>query len=116
RSNARAGRLSHAQLNTMTIARAIRLLLAFITLVIVGWAFYDVGHRYLAKRAAEHDRPIVLTVLHWGDRAEDVIVQNQVDGYMRANPHVKIIRINPSYDLFRPKLKTMMAAGTPPDL
>jgi multiple sugar transport system substrate-binding protein len=68
------------------------------------------------KRAAEHDRPIVLTVLHWGDRAEDVIVQSQVDHYMRENPRVKIIRINPSYDLFRPKLKTMMAAGTPPDV
>ena len=100
----------------MTIARAIRLLLAFISLVIVVWAFYDVTHRYLVKRAAEHDRPIVLTILHWGDRAEDVIVQSQVDEYMRENPRVKIIRVNPSYDLFRPKLKTMMAAGTPPDV
>ena len=100
----------------MTIARAIRLLLAFASLLIVVWSFYDVAHRALVKRAAEHDRPIVLTVLHWGDRAEDVIVQHEVDEYMRQNPRVKIIRINPSYDLFRPKLKTMMAAGTPPDV
>src|SRR5262245_37219884 len=98
----------------MTLARTTRLLLAFIALMIVVWSFFDVGRRVLARRSREHARPITLTILHWGDRAEDVIVQDLADRYMAENPQVQIIRINPTYGNFRPKLKTMMAAGDPP--
>jgi len=100
----------------MTLARAIRMLLAIASLLIVVWAFFDVTHRAIDKHRREHERPITLTLIHWGDKAEDVIVQKLVDHYMEQNPNVYIIRINPSYNNFRPKLKTMMAAGTPPDL
>lgn len=99
----------------MTIARAFRTLLAFAATVIVGWSFYDVGHRTLARWKLQHDRPITLTVLHWGDQAEDRVDAAMCDSFMAANPKVRIIRINAGTD-FRPKLKTMLAAGTPPDL
>src|SRR5213083_1953289 len=104
----RAGRPCYS----MTFARAIRTLLAIASLLIVVWAFFDVTHRAIVKHHREHERPITLTLLHWGDKAEDVIVQDLVDRYMAEHPNVYIIRINPSYNSFRPKLKTMLAAGT----
>jgi ABC-type glycerol-3-phosphate transport system substrate-binding protein len=100
----------------MTIARATRLLLAFASLLIVVWSFWDVTVRAIAKHRLEHSRPITLTLLHWGDKAEDVIVNDLIASYEREHPNVHIIRINPTYLSFRPKLKTMMAAGTPPDI
>src|SRR4051812_42144589 len=99
----------------MTFARASRILLAFIAAMIVAWSFFDVGRRVVGRWRLQHDRPITLTILHWGDQAEDVIDQQMVDAYMRENPKVRIIRINAGSD-FRAKLKTMLAAGTPPDL
>src|SRR4051812_34708081 len=100
---------------SMTIARAFRILLAFAASVIVAWSFFDVGQRTLARWKLQHERPITLTILHWGDQAEDVIDATMVRDYMQANPKVQIIRINAGSD-FRAKLKTMLAAGTPPDL
>src|SRR5687768_5024171 len=100
----------------MTIARATRLLLAFIATLIVVWSFFDVGRRTVARWRQEHDRPITLTMLHWGDPDEVGIVQKLVDRFEAENPRIRIKRINvPSGD-FRAKLKTMMAAGDPPDL
>jgi multiple sugar transport system permease protein len=100
----------------MSIARAIRLVLSLVAICIVVWSFYDVGRRAVIKRQSEHDRPIVLTVLHWGDKAEDVIVQNLIDRYEADHPNVRLVRINPGGPNYRPKIKTMMAAGTPPDV
>ncbi|MEO6437021.1 MAG: extracellular solute-binding protein [Tepidisphaeraceae bacterium] len=99
----------------MTLARASRLLLAFAALLLVAWSFFDVGRRTVIRWRQDHERPIVLTMLHWGDQAEDSVVAQLVERYMRENPKVQIIRINAGGD-FRTKLKTMMAAGTPPDL
>jgi multiple sugar transport system permease protein len=98
----------------MTVARSIRLLLAAISVLVVVWAFMDVGARIVRKWKLEHQRPITLTILHWGDPAENRIVQDLVDRYMADNPQVRIVRIHAS-DM-RPKLKTMMAAGAAPDL
>src|SRR5439155_3490272 len=100
----------------MTLARAIRILLAVASLLIVVWSFFDVTHRAIEKHRREHTRPIRLTLLHWGDKAEDVIVEDLIKSYEADHPAVHIIRINPTYDHFREKLKTMMAAGTPPDI
>src|SRR4051794_13755632 len=100
----------------MTLGRAIRYLLAIASLLIVIWSFFDVGRRAVAKHRLEHSKPITLTLLHWGDKAEDVIVNDLIASYEREHPNVYIIRVNPTYLNFRPKLKTMMAAGTPPDI
>jgi multiple sugar transport system permease protein len=100
----------------MTLARASRILLAVAAALIVAWSFFDVGRRALARREMEHDRPITLTIMHWGDRAEDQIVQDLAERYMAEHPQVRIVRINPGTGDFRAKLKTMFAAGTPPDV
>jgi multiple sugar transport system permease protein len=98
----------------MSIARAIRVLLWMITISIVGWSFYYVG-RQILTRDGDGGR-VTLTLLHWGDQVEDIIVDDLIKEYEKNNPHVHIKRINPGYGQFRPKLKTMMSAGTPPDI
>lgn len=98
----------------MTLARAIRILLALVCVCFVVWAFFEVGLRAVRQHRAQTQRPVTLTILHWGDPAENKIVQDLVDRYMQENPRVRVVRIHAS-DM-RPKLKTMMAAGTPPDL
>lgn len=98
----------------MTIARAIRVLLVGVTLLVIAWSFADVGRRAIRRAAVGRDRPVSLTILHWGDPRENAIVQGLVDRYERDHPNVRIQRIQASD--FDSKLKTMMAAGTPPDL
>jgi ABC-type glycerol-3-phosphate transport system substrate-binding protein len=102
----------------MTVARAIRILLALTTLLIVAWSFYDVGRRAVARQVEARKRPITLSILHWGNAAEAGVVQALVERYEKQNPHVRIIRIHtPGGDVeMTHKLKTMLAAGTPPDL
>ncbi|MEA2709549.1 MAG: multiple sugar transport system permease protein [Phycisphaerales bacterium] len=100
----------------MTLARASRLLLALAATLIVVWSFFDVGRRGVARWRLRHEKPVTLTVLHWGDQGEDALVAKLIDRYTRENPKVQIIRINPGNNDYRYKLKTMMAAGTPPDV
>ena len=100
----------------MTIVRASRLLLAFVATLIVVWAFFDVGRRAYGRWALRHEKPVTLTVMHWGDQAEDRLVAKLLERYKAENPRVQIIRINPGNQDYRYKLKTMMAAGTPPDV
>jgi multiple sugar transport system permease protein len=102
----------------MTVARAIRILLSFATLLIVVWSFYDVIDRAWARQVDARKRPITLSILHWGNAAEAGVVQALVERYEKQNPHVRIIRIHtPGGDVeMTHKLKTMLAAGTPPDL
>lgn len=99
----------------MTIGRAIRWLLAFASLAIVLWSFFDVGRRAWLGAQHARQRPVTLTVLHWGNKEEDLIVETLVRRYEQLNPNVRIVRINAGGE-FRAKLKTMMAAGTPPDV
>lgn len=101
----------------MTIARAIRLMLTGLCLAIIAWAFFDVGSRIVNRWQSRAAKPIELTVLHWGDPGEDRIVRDLVERFEKENPKVRIIRINPGDPgATRNKLKTMMAAGAPPDV
>jgi multiple sugar transport system permease protein len=102
----------------MTISRAIRLLLSMVSICIVGWAFAFVGLKAIRSHRALRERPVTLTVLHWGNPAEDKIVRTLCEQFQRDHPTVQINRINPgggSGDM-RNKLKTMMSAGLPPDV
>jgi len=100
----------------MSIGHIIRSALALASLVIVGWAFFDVADRAIQRHNAQHDRPITLTILHWGNPAEDRIDHDLVSAFEKENPRVRIVRINVGdYGLFHEKLKTMMASGQPPD-
>jgi multiple sugar transport system permease protein len=97
------------------IARIARILLAIAAAAIVAWSFFDVGRRVVARH--RDDRPITLTVLHWGAPSEDKIVADIVAAYEQSHPNVHIIRMNPGdADTTRNKLKTMLAAGQPPDV
>lgn len=102
----------------MTFGRAIRLLLILASVLIVGWSFFDVGIRTWNHRALERQRPITLQVLHWGNAAEAGVVETLVQQYERQNPQVRIVRIHTpgGGDDLMHKLRTMLAAGTPPDL
>lgn len=99
----------------MTFARASRLLLGLLAGAIVFWSFFDVARRAIDRH--RDDRPITLTVLHWGAPSEDKIVADIVAAYEAQHPNVHIIRINPGdADTTRNKLLTMLAAGQPPDV
>ncbi|MCS7033068.1 MAG: extracellular solute-binding protein [Phycisphaerae bacterium] len=101
----------------MSVSRAIRIVLAGICLAIVVWSFFDVGQRVVRRAMARAEKPVQLTVLHWGDPAEDRIVRDLVDRFARENPRIQVTRINPGdAGAMRNKLKTMMAAGDPPDV
>ncbi len=96
----------------MTIPKAIRLLLGFAALLVVIWSFVHVGLRLAGTRSDVGK--INLTILHWGNAEEEQIVIKLVEAFEKEHPNVKIHRLHASnYD---PKLKTMLAAGTPPDL
>jgi multiple sugar transport system permease protein len=100
----------------MTFGRIIRSALAVASLVIVVWAFANVASRAIQRHREQHDRPVTLTILHWGNPAEDRIDRDLVSAFEEQNPRVRVVRINVGdYALFHEKLKTMMASGQPPD-
>lgn len=92
-----------------------RWILATVAALIVVWSFFDVGRRAWQRHVEASQRPIELTVLHWGDPAEDQIVATLCAKFMETHPKVRIVHINAGSN-FDSKLKTMMAAGTPPDV
>lgn len=98
------------------ITQPIKWLLTAVVLLAIVWAFYDVVQRYVRHRRDLAERPVELTVMHWGDPAEDQIVADLVQRFQAENPKVRIIRINAGGADFRSKIKTMMAADTPPDV
>ena len=99
----------------MTLARALRWLLALAAGLIVIWSFLDVGYRAFDRwNTARKDTRTELTILHWGDNDEIKIVDTLVKAFEAENPDIKVNRIHASdYDT---KLNTMFAAGDPPDL
>jgi multiple sugar transport system permease protein len=100
----------------LKISRAFRSLLAISAVCLVAWSFGSVIAREIHAYRQKIAYPIKLTILHWGDQGEDRVVASLVDQFLQKNPHVQITRINAGSDDFDSKLKTMMAAGTPPDV
>ena len=79
----------------MTLARAIRYLLAFASVLIVVWAFVHVGARIARKQGSSK---IELTIMHWGDPDEDKILDTLVYEYQQTHPNIHISRFNPGND------------------
>ncbi|HEX4052991.1 MAG TPA: extracellular solute-binding protein [Tepidisphaeraceae bacterium] len=97
----------------MTIGKAVRWLLAWGATLVVIWSFFEVGLR-LWREHDPRDHRTPLVILQWGDASEEQIVRDLVAQYEREHPDIKILRIHAAdYDS---KLKTMLAAGTAPDL
>jgi multiple sugar transport system permease protein len=100
----------------MSFASIVRKILLLLVVAIVAWAFFDFGRRIVWRQQQLAERPIELTVMHWGDPAEDKIMADLVTTYERENKNVRVHRINPGAAAFSTKLMTMMAADTPPDV
>ncbi len=102
----------------MTIARATRTLLAFIAATVIVWSFFDVANRVRLRWKLQHERPITLRILHWGNTSEVEIMKTLVATYEQQHPNVRVIRIHtPSGSgELKNKLRTMLAAGDPPAL
>ncbi len=98
----------------MHIGQVLRYLLGLATLLIVVWAFVDVGARIFRSDTRGYDATI--SVLHWGDPNEGQIMADLVAAFERDYPRVKVKRIHVSAGEFDSKLKTMFAAGDAPDL
>ncbi len=98
------------------LATTVRVVLLLLSVLVIVWAMFDFGRRYYERWQARQEKPIELTILHWGDPAEDKIVAGLVESYQKQNPLVRITRINSGSDNFGTKLMTMMSAGQPPDI
>ncbi len=103
----------HFELTNMTFGKAIRSLLAAAATLVVIWSFWKVGLR-LWNQHNPTDHRTKLTILYWGDASEENVVHTLVKHYTDEHPDVNIVAIHGAdYDS---KLKTMLSAGTPPDL
>lgn len=98
----------------MRFAQALRYLLGLATMLIVVWAFVDVGARLLRDDDRGYDSTV--TVLHWGDPDEERIMVDLVAAFTRDHPRVRVNRIHVSSGEYDSKLKTMFASGDPPDV
>ena len=86
-------------------------------MVIVAGSFVDVARRGYVNWQQRRQRPITLTILHWGAKDEANVVQSLADNYMAAHPNVRIERIGtPDSGALTAKFKTMISANEPPDL
>ncbi|MEZ6016461.1 MAG: extracellular solute-binding protein [Planctomycetota bacterium] len=87
--------------------------------LVILWAFGRVVRRDVFQGPTSGDST-TLVVMHWSGGAgqeEDQIVRDALARFERANPGIRVERINPGdAGSFYTKLQTMMAAGTPPDV
>ncbi len=88
--------------------------LVILTTAIVTWSFYRVGMEALGGHKNGRTA-ITLRILHWGSPSEDRIVRRLIQNFESRHPHVHVQDINDSGD-YPAKLKSMFAAGEPPDL
>ncbi|MEM9064623.1 MAG: extracellular solute-binding protein [Planctomycetota bacterium] len=89
---------------------AFRWTLVALATVLVVWAFLDVGVRSLGGLG---DDRIRLRILYWGDNREREIIDDLIAAFEAEHPDIEVIGLHATdYDT---KLKTMLAAGDPPD-
>lgn len=93
------------------LVRLFRWTMAALAVVVIAWAFTDVGTRLIGDR--DHRR-VELTLLQWGNTQEEGIVIELIREFERLHPDIRVRRLH-SND-YNTKLKTMLAGGTPPDL
>ncbi|MFM7051494.1 MAG: ABC transporter substrate-binding protein, partial [Planctomycetota bacterium] len=93
--------------------------LAAVALLLVAGAVARVAYR-TATSASVKQGEIELSVMHWsgeGGQEEDLIVENALREFEKANPGIRVKRLNPgSTPEFYTKLQTMMVAGEAPDV
>lgn len=98
------------------LAATCRTIVAIAAALLVLWAFYHVLSRPY-RLATQRGDQTQLTVLHWGDKNEDVIVSDLIAEFEKLNPDIHVNRANiGSPAQLATKLQTMLAAGDPPDV
>jgi multiple sugar transport system permease protein len=101
------------------LGRALRSRLLFLAEILVLVAVLRVAWR-TATADSHAPGETVLTVMHWsgdGGQEEDKIVEDSLAEFERANPGVRVRRINAGdAGSFYTKLQTMMVAGEAPDV
>lgn len=95
-----------------TIGKTARWVLIAVSLVLVVWAFADVGLRTLGGWRAQNDSTR-LRVLFWGDNRERAIIDEVIAAFEAQNPGITVEPLHAAD--FDTKLKTMLASGDPPD-
>lgn len=94
------------------VGRLLKGVLAGVAGLLVLWAFVDLGVRSL-DRSRELGTRTPIRILFWGDNRERAIVDELVAAFEEANPDIDVQPLHAGdYD---GKLKTMLAAGDPPD-
>ncbi len=96
------------------LAIGLRWLLGAAALLIVLWSLVHVTARGFRDDA--EGRSQMLRVLYWGDPQERMIVAEQIARFEADFPDVKVVPIHADFANFDAKLKTMLAAGEPPDV
>lgn len=91
------------------------LVLAVLAAALVVWSFGWVATRPLRQDADLADKTEI-SILHWGDRAEDEIVESLIASCEAEHPNIKIKRMKVAWSGYDAKLQTMIAGGNPPDL
>ena len=61
-------------------------------------------------------RPVQITYMEWGDPAELDVWKAIVADFEAANPNIKVNVEVSDWDTYWTKLKTLLAANTPPDV
>lgn len=99
-----------------SLARFGRAVIGLLAAVLVLFSFAWVIHRGLTRNQVTPGQ-VVLKVIHWGDDDEDAIMQRLVAEFERANPDVKVRRVNPgAAAAVNTKVQTLFASGEPPDV
>ncbi len=60
--------------------------------------------------------PVQITYMEWGDPAELAVWKAIVSDFEAANPNIKVDVQVSDWDSYWTKLKTLLAANTPPDV
>ena len=74
------------------------------------------GGRRLPRPAASSGSPVQITYMEWGDPAELDVWKAIVSDFEAANPGIKVNVDVSDWDSYWTKLKTLLAANTPPDV
>ncbi|MEM6313508.1 MAG: extracellular solute-binding protein [Planctomycetota bacterium] len=95
------------------VRKVSSVLLTLAATLIVIWSIIHVGNRVL--RGDPENRSVTLKMLVWGNAAEMAVYRDAIVEFESANPDIRINLIHVPHANFEAKLKTMIAAGDPPD-
>jgi multiple sugar transport system substrate-binding protein len=90
----------------------------FVLVLVVGMllAACGGGAAPAATQPAESNAPVTISMMMWGDPAELDVWKQIVADFHTANPDITVNVDVSDWDSYWTKLKTLLSAGTPPDV